>query len=235
MRPEYLGPLDALGTEPYRLTHSVVSQTLKNPDEYEGVPSSTVAQSDSNAGARKPKRVRTKRGTKPRAEPGPQPSSHPHLLPGPARPSAPSREDRGLDRCTIPSQQIGSSIGSLLDQLILHSERFDTLSEGITISQIQILQSQRFDARALENAAQEIYETAVAANAPPTAPETCAPLCQKMVERMSPASFNVGAQNAQGKPIAGGQLFHKHLLRRCKEDVESCWHVKAQDDDVSGA
>ena len=48
-------------------------------------------------------------------------------------------------------------------------------------------------------------------------------LCRKMMEQISPKVQDIGAKNANGQPIAGGQLFRKHLLNRCQEDFERGW------------
>ncbi|KAL1938534.1 hypothetical protein VTO73DRAFT_11557 [Trametes versicolor] len=57
-------------------------------------------------------------------------------------------------------------------------------------------------------------------------PELCARLCRKMMEQISPNVRDDGIKNADGKPIAGGQLFRKYLLNRCQEDFERGWVAK---------
>ncbi|KAG2043918.1 armadillo-type protein [Suillus americanus] len=51
-------------------------------------------------------------------------------------------------------------------------------------------------------------------------------LCRKMMEQISPEVQAEGIKNTEGKPIAGGQLFRKHLLNRCQEDFERGWFTK---------
>ena len=51
-------------------------------------------------------------------------------------------------------------------------------------------------------------------------------LCRKMMEQISPNVRDDGIKNAEGKPIAGGQLFRKYLLNRCQEDFERGWVAK---------
>jgi translation initiation factor 4G len=51
-------------------------------------------------------------------------------------------------------------------------------------------------------------------------------LCRKIMEQISPKVQDDGIKNAEGKPIAGGQLFRKYLLGRCKEDFERRWVAK---------
>jgi translation initiation factor 4G len=50
-------------------------------------------------------------------------------------------------------------------------------------------------------------------------------LCQKMMERISPKVQDKSIKNAEGKPIAGGQLFHKYLLNQCQEGFKRGWEV----------
>ena len=47
-----------------------------------------------------------------------------------------------------------------------------------------------------------------------------------MMEQISPNVHDDGIKNADGKPIAGGQLFRKYLLNRCQEDFERGWATK---------
>ena len=53
--------------------------------------------------------------------------------------------------------------------------------------------------------------------------EMYARLCRKMMEAISSKVQDNGIKNACGKPIAGGELFRKHLLNRCQEDFERGW------------
>ena len=56
--------------------------------------------------------------------------------------------------------------------------------------------------------------------------EMYARLCRKMMETISPEVQDDGIGNSEGKPIAGGQLFRKYLLDRCREDFERGWVAK---------
>ena len=47
-----------------------------------------------------------------------------------------------------------------------------------------------------------------------------------MMEQISSKVQDDGIKNAEGKPIAGGQLFRKYLLNRCQEDFERGWVAK---------
>jgi translation initiation factor 4G len=65
-------------------------------------------------------------------------------------------------------------------------------------------------------------------------------LCRFLVERISRDVRDEGIHSADGKPIAGGNLFRKYLLNWCQEDFERGWSAqeaanraaasKAQDD-----
>jgi translation initiation factor 4G len=50
-------------------------------------------------------------------------------------------------------------------------------------------------------------------------------LCQKMMEQISLKVQDESIKNAEGKPIAGGQLFRKYLLNRCQEGFKCGWEV----------
>ncbi|KAG8799208.1 hypothetical protein FRC17_007201 [Serendipita sp. 399] len=65
------------------------------------------------------------------------------------------------------------------------------------------------------------------------------------MERISQDVRDEGIKNADGKPIAGGNLFRKYLLNRCQEDFERGWSAreaavaaaasKAEDDKAAAA
>ncbi|KAJ3815785.1 armadillo-type protein, partial [Lentinula aff. lateritia] len=55
--------------------------------------------------------------------------------------------------------------------------------------------------------------------------EMYARLCRKMMQ-ISTKVQDDGIRNAEGKPIAGGNLFRKYLLNRCQEDFERGWFNK---------
>ncbi|KAK0195866.1 hypothetical protein F5146DRAFT_308587 [Armillaria mellea] len=56
--------------------------------------------------------------------------------------------------------------------------------------------------------------------------EMYARLCRKMMEQISPKVQDDDIKDAEGTPIAGGQLFRKYLLNRCQEDFERGWMAK---------
>jgi translation initiation factor 4G len=57
-------------------------------------------------------------------------------------------------------------------------------------------------------------------------------LCRKMMEQISSNVQNEDIKNDKGKPIAGGQLFRKYLLNRCREEFERGWVAKASEDEI---
>jgi len=75
--------------------------------------------------------------------------------------------------------------------------------------------------------------------------EMYARLCRFLMERISQDVRDEGIKNADGKPIAGGNLFRKYLLNRCQEDFERGWSQreaalqaaasKAEDDKAAAA
>ncbi len=59
-------------------------------------------------------------------------------------------------------------------------------------------------------------------------------LCRTMMEQISPSVRGADIRDAQGKPIAGGQLFRKYLLSCCKEDFERAWGATAHASEAVG-
>jgi len=53
--------------------------------------------------------------------------------------------------------------------------------------------------------------------------EVYARLCRRMMEQISPNVRDDGIKNAEGKPIAGSQLFQRYLLNRCQQDFKGGW------------
>ena len=53
--------------------------------------------------------------------------------------------------------------------------------------------------------------------------EVYARLCRRMMEQISPNVRDDGIKNAEGKPIAGSQLFRRYLLNRCQQDFKGGW------------
>ena len=51
-------------------------------------------------------------------------------------------------------------------------------------------------------------------------------LCRKMIEQIGLNVHDDRIKNPNGKPIDGGQLFHKYLLNRCQGGFEHEWVTK---------
>ncbi|KAG8928200.1 hypothetical protein FRC01_006323 [Tulasnella sp. 417] len=56
--------------------------------------------------------------------------------------------------------------------------------------------------------------------------EMYARLCRKMMEQISPNVQDDSVRDNAGKPIVGGRLFRRYLLKRCQEDFERGWSQK---------
>ena len=100
----------------------------------------------------------------------------------------------------------------------LSMERFDSISDQI-IAWVNRSEKEK-DGRTLIQVIRLVFEKATNEA---TSCEMYARLCRKMVEQISPNVHDDGIKNANGKPIAGGQLFRKYLLNRCQEDFERGW------------
>ena len=101
---------------------------------------------------------------------------------------------------------------SISDQIIAWANKSETETDGRTLIHVIKLVFER----ATDQAAwSEMY----------------ARLCKKMMERISPNIRDENNRNAEGIPIASGQLFRKYLLNRCQEDFEHGW---ASDDPTVG-
>ncbi|KAH9834096.1 uncharacterized protein C8Q71DRAFT_160191 [Rhodofomes roseus] len=96
---------------------------------------------------------------------------------------------------------------SISDQIIAWANRSENQHDGRTLFQIMQL--------VVESATDGVALSGMYAR-----------LCRKMMNQISPKVQDEGIKNAEGKPIAGGQLFRKYLLNRCKEDFEHGWVAK---------
>ncbi|OBZ69853.1 Eukaryotic translation initiation factor 4 gamma [Grifola frondosa] len=93
---------------------------------------------------------------------------------------------------------------SISDQIIAWANKSGKEKDGRTLIQVIGLISEKATDEAMWS---EMY----------------ARLCRKMMERLSENVQDDGVRNFEGKPIAGGQLFHKYLLNRCQEDFKRGW------------
>ncbi|EIW54449.1 uncharacterized protein TRAVEDRAFT_173662 [Trametes versicolor FP-101664 SS1] len=114
---------------------------------------------------------------------------------------------------------VDRKVRSLLNKLTM--ERFDSISDQIIAWANRSEKEQ--DGRTLIQVIRLVFEKATDEA---TWSEMYARLCRKMMEQISPNVRDDGIKNADGKPIAGGQLFRKYLLNRCQEDFERGWVAK---------
>ncbi|KAI0753115.1 hypothetical protein C8Q80DRAFT_1150136 [Daedaleopsis nitida] len=114
---------------------------------------------------------------------------------------------------------VDRKVRALLNKLTM--ERFDSISDQI-IEWANKSEKEK-DGRTLIQVIRLVFEKATDEA---TWSEMYARLCRKMMEQISPNVHDDGIKNAEGKPIAGGQLFRKYLLNRCQEDFERGWVAK---------
>ncbi|TBU40170.1 hypothetical protein BD309DRAFT_1003254 [Dichomitus squalens] len=114
---------------------------------------------------------------------------------------------------------VDRKVRALLNKLTM--ERFDSISDQI-IAWANRSEKEK-DGRTLIQVIRLVFEKATDEA---TWSEMYARLCRKMMEQISPNVRDDGIKNAEGKPIAGGQLFRKYLLNRCQEDFERGWVAK---------
>jgi translation initiation factor 4G len=104
-------------------------------------------------------------------------------------------------------------VKGLLNKLIM--EKFDSISDQI-ISWANKSEDKK-DGRTLIQVIKLVFKKAMDEA---TWSEMYAHIRRKMMEQISPKVQDDGIRNNDGKPITGGQLFHKYLLNRCQEDFE---------------
>ncbi|RPD71919.1 ARM repeat-containing protein [Lentinus tigrinus ALCF2SS1-7] len=114
---------------------------------------------------------------------------------------------------------VDRKVRALLNKLTM--ARFDSISDQI-IEWANKSEKEK-DGRTLIQVIRLVFEKATDEA---TWSEMYARLCRKMMEQISPNVRDDGIKNAEGKPIAGGQLFRKYLLNRCQEDFERGWVAK---------
>ncbi|KAJ7751917.1 armadillo-type protein [Mycena maculata] len=114
---------------------------------------------------------------------------------------------------------VDRKVKGLLNKLTM--EKFNSMSDQI-IEWVNKSEKEK-DRRTLIQVIRLVFENATD---DVTYSEMYARLCRKMMEQISPRVQDDGIKNAEGKPIAGGQLFRKYLLNRCQEDFRRCWVAK---------
>ena len=120
---------------------------------------------------------------------------------------------------TESPELVDRKVMALLNKLTM--EKFDSISDQI-IAWANKSENEK-DGRTLVQVIRLVFDKAIDEAA---WNEMYARLCRKMMETISPEVQDDGIRNAEGKPIAGGQLFRKYLLNRCQEDFERGWFAK---------
>jgi translation initiation factor 4G len=128
-----------------------------------------------------------------------------------------SRKPQNIDPDS--PELVDRKVKALLNKLTM--EKFDSISDQI-IAWANKSEKEK-DGRTLIQVIRLVFEKATDEAA---WSEMYARLCRKMMEQISPKVQDDGIKNAEGKPIAGGQLFRKYLLNRCQEDFERGWAAK---------
>jgi translation initiation factor 4G len=136
-----------------------------------------------------------------------------------------NRWNRNAFASTDPDapEVVDRKVKGLLNKLTM--EKFDSLSDQI-IQWTNRSENQK-DGRTLNQVVRLVFEKATSE---PTWSEAYARLCRKMMEQISTKVHDEGIENAQGKHVAGGQLFRKYLLNRCQEGFERRWIAKEDKD-----
>jgi hypothetical protein len=116
---------------------------------------------------------------------------------------------------------VDRKVKALLNKLT--EERFDSISDQII--QLANKSVNEKDGRTLVQVIRLVFDKATDEV---NCSEMCARLCRKMMEQVSPDVQDDGIKNQKGKPMAGGQLFRKHLIHRCQEDFERGSKAKRQ-------
>ncbi|EIW83895.1 ARM repeat-containing protein [Coniophora puteana RWD-64-598 SS2] len=122
-----------------------------------------------------------------------------------------------IDRA--PPWVVDRKVRSLLNKLTM--KNFTSISNRI-IAWAHKSEKEK-DGRTLIKVIRLVFETAITQAAWNS---MYARLCRKMMWQISEDVQDDDIKNAEGKPIAGGQLFRKYLLNRCQEDFERGWAIR---------
>lgn len=115
---------------------------------------------------------------------------------------------------------VGRKVKGLLNKLTM--ENFDSISDQIVIWENK--SEKDTDGRTLIHIINLVLESAIDDE---MWSEMYARLCRTMMERINPKVHDIDIRNVEGKPIAGGHLFRKYLLKRLQEDFERLWAVNS--------
>ena len=114
-------------------------------------------------------------------------------------------------------------VRALLNKLTV--DKFDTISDQI-VAWANKSETEK-DCQSLVHITKLVYENAVNGA---TWSGIYARLCKKMIETINPNIQDDSARSADGKPIAGGQLFQKYLMDRCSKDFICGWAARMFED-----
>ncbi|KAH9912526.1 armadillo-type protein, partial [Fomitopsis serialis] len=114
---------------------------------------------------------------------------------------------------------LSSKVRALLNGLTMES--FDSISDQIVVCANMF--KDEHDCRSLSKIVRLVYDTATNDL---TSSAMYALLCRRMMGKISPGVRDEAVRDAEGKSIAGGQLFHRLLLNRCKKHFERCWAAR---------
>ncbi|KAF7350934.1 hypothetical protein MSAN_01655500 [Mycena sanguinolenta] len=171
-------------------------------------PSMTRSTSQSGAGSQLGRSKRGEaRGSRPTFE-------NPPTVQGTA-----AQRDRKAANAVVPetpAEFVDRKVRLLLNKLTM--AKFDSISDQII--ELANRSEKEKDGRTLIQVIRLVFDKATDGA---TWSETCARLCRKMMEQISPKVQDDHIKNAEGKPIVGGQLFRKYILNRCQEEFERGW------------
>ena len=129
-------------------------------------------------------------------------------------------ENRRTAKSPVDEEQnVERKVKGLLNKLT--REKFDSISDQV-ITWASVSETEN-DGRTLNHVVRLIFEHATDEAA---WSEIYARLCRKMMDRISSNVKDDGIRNADGKPMAGGQLFRKYLSNRCQQEFERGWAMK---------
>ncbi|KAG1824451.1 armadillo-type protein [Suillus subaureus] len=216
--------------ERFSMSNSCSASTSSASSQFRSTVACTLSTSGPGHPIRGTKRIRTKRGER-RDGTNKAPMSQEEHGSGfgagfePVTPLELSA-NRWVPTSTTRKAQPGVDSPELVDRKVkallnkLTMEKFETISDQIIHWANKSVNEK--DGRTLIQVTRLVFENLKATD------ETWsgmyyALLCRKMMEQISPEVQAEGIKNTGGKPIAGGQLFRKHLLSRCQEDFERGW------------